>query len=88
MDIFWRIFTVVVAAMIMVSVGFMLRMTVIFMLPSPSVPKRCDNGCTPDNCACWDKEQKRRRADLDRQAMGGEDVRGVRISGSKGVDLH
>jgi hypothetical protein len=77
MDTLWHIFIVVVMAMLFVNLSCMLRLAVMFRLPSPTVSKECREACTPDKCACWDKEQKRRRADLDRQALGGEDVRDV-----------
>jgi hypothetical protein len=86
MDI-WHI----IAAVAIVVLSFNLGLVLSFLFvtrKAPPIVKDCWATCTPDECACWDKEQRYRRADLDRQAMGGENVRDVRISGSPGSDLH
>lgn len=31
--------------------------------------------CSANNCVCWEEEQKKRRADLDRQREGHDDKR-------------
>jgi hypothetical protein len=82
----WRIFGVVVMGLLAFNLCLLFQL-MWMTRPLPRV-KNCLDDCTPDKCACWDKEQRYRRADLDRQVTGGENVRDVRLSGSPGADLH
>jgi hypothetical protein len=67
----WDAITVLIAVMAFVASAnlfFFIRLILEWTVLSSS-KSECGKVCTPDKCSCWDAEQKRRRDDLDRQAL-------------------